>query len=102
ANRFDAAHRQIAADQASGKMPKRKVLPADYIARRSLFLPETARYEWIMQQASVGGADLPKLVTNAMAAIEAEFEPLLGVLPKEYGIFESKVLEDAVFLGQYA
>ena len=32
ANRFEAAHRQIEADQASGKMPKRKVLPADYIA----------------------------------------------------------------------
>jgi len=26
ANRFEAAHRQIQADQASGKMPKRKVL----------------------------------------------------------------------------
>ncbi len=35
ANRFEAAHRQIEADQASGKMPKRKVIPADYIARRS-------------------------------------------------------------------
>ena len=80
ANRFDAAHRQIEADQASGKMPKRKVLPADYIARRSLYLPEKARYDWIMQQAAVSGADLPKLVTDAMTAIEAEFEPLLGVL----------------------
>jgi type I restriction enzyme M protein len=40
ANRFEAAYRQIEADQASGKMPKRKVLPADYIARRSLHLPE--------------------------------------------------------------
>ena len=58
ANRFDAAHRQIEADQASGKMPKRKVLPADYIARRSLYLPERARYDWIMQQAAVGGTDL--------------------------------------------
>src|SRR5712691_386034 len=28
ANRFEAAHRQIEADQTSGKMPKRKVLPA--------------------------------------------------------------------------
>ena len=27
ANRFDAAHQQIEADQASGKMPKRKVVP---------------------------------------------------------------------------
>ena len=94
ANRFDAAHKQIEADQASGKMPRRKVLPADYIARRSLYLPEKARYDWIMQQAAVSGADLPKLVTDAMTAVEAEFEPLLGVLPKDYGIFETNVLED--------
>ena len=94
ANRFDAAHKQIEADQASGKMPRRKVLPADYIARRSLYLPEKARYDWIMQQAAVSGTDLPKLVTDAMTAVEAEFEPLLGVLPKDYGIFETNVLED--------
>lgn len=49
ANRFEAARKQIEADQASGKMPKRKVVPADYVARRSLYLPECARYEWIMQ-----------------------------------------------------
>jgi len=69
ANRFDAAHRQIEADQASGKMPKRKVLPADYIARRSLYLPEKAQYDFIMQQATTSGADLPKLVTEAMTAM---------------------------------
>jgi type I restriction enzyme M protein len=94
ANRFDVAHRQIEADQAAGKMPMRRVLPADYIARRSLFLPEKARYDWIMQQAAVRGTDLPKVVTDAMNAIEAEFEPLQGVLPRDYGIFETKVLED--------
>jgi len=98
ANRFEAAHRQIEADQASGKMPKRKVLPADYIARRSLYLPEEAGYDWIMQQAAVSGADLPRLVTEAMTAIETEFEPLLGILPKDYGIFETKVLEDLMRL----
>src|SRR3990172_2154663 len=94
ANRFEAAHRQIEADQASGKMPKRKVLPADYIARRSLYLPAKARYDSIMQRAATSGADLPKLVTDAMTAIEAGFEPLQGVLPKDFGIFEPKVLED--------
>lgn len=98
ANRFDVAHKQIEADRASGKMPKRKVLPADYIARRSLYLPEKAQYDWIMQQAATSGADLPRLVTDAMTAIEAEFEPLLGVLPKDYGIFETKVLEDLMRL----
>jgi len=98
ANRFEAAHRQIEADQASGRMPRRRVRPADYVARRSLYLPEKARYDWIMQQAAVSGADLPKLVTEAMTAIEAEFEPLAGVLPKDYGIFEPKVLEDLMRL----
>jgi type I restriction enzyme M protein len=98
ANRFEAARRQIEADQASGRMPKRKVLPADYIARRSLYLPEKARFDWIMQQAALGGADLSKLVTEAMTAIEAAFEPLAGVLPKDYGIFETKVLEDLMRL----
>lgn len=94
ANRFDEAARQIEADRASGKMPKRKIVPADYIARRSLYLPETARYDRIMEQAAVSGGDLPTLVNDAMTAIESEFEPLQGVLPKEYGIFEPKVLED--------
>jgi type I restriction enzyme M protein len=80
ANRFEAATRQIEEDQASGRMPKRKVLPADYLRRRALWLPEAARYDVIMQQAATSGSDLPKLVAEAMTAIEAGFEPLQGVL----------------------
>jgi len=98
ANRFEAAHRQIAEDQASGKMPKRKVQPEDYIRRRALWLPEPARYDWIMDKAATSGADLPKLITEAMTTIEAGFDPLAGVLPKDYGIFEPKVLEDLMRL----
>jgi type I restriction enzyme M protein len=98
ANRFEAATRQIEEDQASGRMPKRKVFPADYLRRRALWLPEAARYDVIMQQAATSGSDLPKLVTDAMTAIEAGFEPLQGVLPKDFGIFETKVLEDLMRL----
>jgi type I restriction enzyme M protein len=98
ANRFDAAANQIADDQAAGRMPKRRVQPADYIRRRALWLPEPARYDYIMDKASVDPAGLPKLVTEAMTAIEAGFEPLQGVLPKDYGIFEPKVLEDLMRL----
>ena len=98
ANRFETARQDIEDDQASGRMPKRKVVPADYLRRRALWLPENARYDWIMQQAALRGADLPRLVTEAMTAIEGEFEPLQGVLPKDYGIFETKVLEDLMRL----
>jgi type I restriction enzyme M protein len=98
ANRFDAAAKQIQEDQASGRMPKRKVLPEDYLRRRALWIPEKARYDWIMEKAATSGTDLPKLVTDAMTAIEAAFEPLQGVLPKDFGIFEPKVLEDLMRL----
>jgi type I restriction enzyme M protein len=98
ANRFEAAAAQIAADQVAGRMPKRKVLPADYLKRRSLWLPEEARYDVIMRKASSEPKGLPKLVSEAMKAIEAEFEPLKNILPKDYGIFEPKVLEDLMRL----
>jgi len=98
ANRFEAATKQIQEDQAAGKMPKRPPVNADYVSRRSLWLPERARYDVIMDKAATSGSDLPKLVTRAMTAIESEFEPLQGVLPKEYGIFEPKVLEDLMRL----
>src|SRR5258708_27131717 len=94
ANRFDDATRQIAEDKAAGKMPKRAVIDQDYVRRRALPLPESARYDWIMTQASSGKEPLPKLVTNAMKTIEEKFEPLKGVLPKNYGIFEPKELEE--------
>jgi type I restriction enzyme M protein len=98
ANRFEAATKQIQEDQAAGRMPKRPPVNADYVSRRSLWLPERARYDVIMDKAATSGSDLPKLVTRAMTAIESEFEPLQGVLPKEYGIFEPKVLEDLMRL----
>lgn len=96
ANRFDAATKLIEADQKSGKMPKRKVIPADYISRRSLFLPEDARFDNIIIKATNDAKGLPALLTEAMNAIEAVFEPLQNVLPKDYGIFagEEKTLED--------
>jgi type I restriction enzyme M protein len=94
ANRFEEARRQIEEDQAANRMPKRKVLPADYHRRRALYLPEPARFDWIIQQAAVSGSNLPQLVSEAMIAVESGFDPLQGVLPKDFGIFEPKVLED--------
>src|SRR6266487_3914353 len=59
ANRFADATQQIEQDQASGKMPKRKVTSDDYLLRRSLFLPVEARYDDIMESAALSGSDLP-------------------------------------------
>jgi len=92
ANRFDVATRQIEEDQKSGRMPKRSPLKEDYIKRRALFLPEKARYDYILGLPK--STNLGQTLIEAMDAIEADFEPLQGVLPKEYTIFENIVLED--------
>jgi len=91
-NRFEAVTRQIEADQASGRMPSRPPIRDDYVKRRALFLPEEARYDSIM--ALPKEEDLDLVLVDAMTAIEKAFEPLDGVLPKEFTIFERTVLED--------
>lgn len=84
--------RQIEADQASGRMPRRPLIKDDYVKRRALYLREEARYGSIM--ALPKEEDLDLTLVDAMTAIEKAFEPLDGVLPKESTIFERTVLED--------
>jgi hypothetical protein len=58
----------VEAGQASGKRPRRTVRPEDCIAHRCLNLPESARYDWIMRQASGSDADLQRLVNEFLDA----------------------------------
>ena len=91
-NRYQAALAAIQADQAAGKMPNRPLGKADFIKRRALMLPEAARYDTLLRlpsETNIGSA-----LVDAMNAIEADFEPLAGQLPKDYDRFEKKVLED--------
>ena len=91
-NRYHAALTSIQADQAAGTMPKRPLSKADFIKRRALMLPEAARYDTLLQLPS--GASLGAALVAAMDAIEADFPPLVGQLPREYDRFENKLLED--------
>ena len=91
-NRYETALRQIKADQTAGKMPKRPLVKGDFIKRRALLLPETGRYDYLLKLPT--GASLGTALVDAMNAIEAEFEPLRGQLPKEYDKFEDTLLED--------
>lgn len=91
-NRYQAALQAIQADQAAGKMPNRPLGKADFIKRRALMLPEAARYDTLLKLPS--GANLGAALVDAMNAIEADFEPLAGQLPKDYDRFENKLLED--------
>jgi len=91
-NRYQAALAAIQADQAAGKMARRPLDRADFIKRRALMLPQAARYETILKLPS--GTNLGTAIVAAMNAIEADFEPLAGQLPKDYDRFENRLLED--------
>ncbi|MBE0545547.1 MAG: SAM-dependent DNA methyltransferase [Verrucomicrobia bacterium] len=91
-NRYNDALREIQADQAAGKMPKRPLTAADFKKRRALMLPKEARYDALL--ALPKGSNLGTALVEAMNAVERDFTPLLNQLPKDYAKFENTLLED--------
>lgn len=73
-------------------MPKRPLTKADFIKRRALLLPQMARYDTLLSLPS--GSNLGSALVAAMNAIEMDFPPLQGSLPKDYDRFDNKLLEN--------
>jgi type I restriction enzyme M protein len=83
--KFSDAEKQM--PQSSGR---RKIGKADYQARGVLFLPEKARFSYLLDLPE--GTDIGKAINEAMKAIEAENEDLKDVLPKTYNSLEKSLL----------
>lgn len=90
-NRYHLARHEIEAAQAAGTMPQRPLVKADFIKRRALKLPEEARFETLLNLPE--GSNLAKALEDAMDAVERDFPPLLGQLPKEYQKLDNDLLE---------
>lgn len=74
-----------------------KVLPVeanDFITKSALFLPEKARYEYLLSLPD--NSDVGKAVNDAMELIEKQSAQLTGVLPKTYTSFKSDILHDLI------
>lgn len=61
---------------------ERPVSSADYHARGVLFVPEKARFSYLIELPE--GTDMGKAVNDAMKEIEAENKELAGILPKTF------------------
>jgi type I restriction enzyme M protein len=90
-NRYYAALAAIEADKATGKMPDRPLVEADFRRRRAMMLPAEARYDLILETPK--GGQLGAALTMAMKTVEDHFPPLAGQLPKDYERFEDELLE---------
>ena len=87
-HRFQPLHQELEG-QSSGR---RTIGPADYKAEGVLYLPEQARYDYLLELPE--SEDIGQKVNEAMEAIEEENPELADVLPKDYKQFEDPVLKD--------
>ena len=67
---------------------ERPISSADYHARGTLFVPEKARFSYLIELPE--GTDMGKAVNDAMKEIEAENKELAGILPKSFQILENR------------
>jgi len=67
---------------------ERPVSSADYHAQGTLFVPEKARFSYLIELPE--GTDMGKAVNDAMKEIEAENKELAGILPKSFQMLENR------------
>lgn len=84
--RFEQAHGELK-DKGTGR---RAIGKADYHARGVLYLPEHARYSYLLDLPE--GNDLGKATNEAMKLVEQENAELAGVLPTTYNRLENETL----------
>lgn len=74
--------------------PVRGVRPIeknDFLTAKAIFLPENAQWSTIANLPD--SVDLGEYINEAMRSIESEYEALIGVLPKEYNLFDKDLLQ---------
>lgn len=88
-NRFSMAEKELAKKtRVAGS--RRAIGKADYQAGGVMYLPEHARYSYLLKLPE--GENIGKTVNEAMKAIEAENEDLKDVLPKTYTRLDNDTL----------
>lgn len=78
----DVRFSQVEKELAGKATGRRQIGKADYQARGVMYVPETARYEYLRSLPE--GADIGQAINRAMEAIEVENPDLQGVLPHDY------------------
>lgn len=87
-HKFTEIEKELKKQQSSSI--RRKIGKADYQARGVMYLPDDARYSYLLNLSE--GRNIGKAVNDAMKAIESENEELKGVLPQTYTRFENDLL----------
>jgi type I restriction enzyme M protein len=63
----------------------------DFLTAKAIYLPDNA--QWFTLANLPESEDLGEHINEAMRSIETEYEALLGVLPKDYNLFDKDLLQ---------
>lgn len=85
--RFEKATKELSKLKSSSR---RGITPDDYRAKSVLYLPEKARYGYLLNLPE--GEKLGEIINDAMREIEAHNEQLKEILPKQYNRFDNALL----------
>ena len=91
-NRFLMVKKEVEANLPSRGGVTRPITKEDFTRKSALFLQPEAQYDYLLSLPS--DQDVAGAIINAMELIEKNYDPLKGVLPKDYQIFESDVLKN--------
>ena len=84
-------------EELAGKVSGRRTIgKADYQAKGVMYVPDVARFSHLKTLPE--GSDMGAAVNKAMEAIETENPDLKGVLPRDYGRFDSPLLTELLRL----
>lgn len=83
----------VVEQELAGRSSRRRTVgKTDYQAKGALFLPETARFDYLLNLPEA--EDLGGAINAAMKAITDENEELGGALPRDYNSLEKPILRE--------
>jgi len=89
--KFTTAKNEIESESKStASKRQRPITPEDYQSRGVLFVPEHARFSYLI--ALPEGTDMGKAVNDAMKEIETQNKELAGILPKNYNLLDNPAI----------
>lgn len=93
--RFKVVDKEIKDNRARATGRRIPIEPADYAKRGAMFIPEEARYDYLLNLPG-DEANLGNKVNDAMSALEKENPQLSGVLPKNYTDLGNDLLRETL------
>jgi len=92
--RFNAVTKEVEDSLPSRGGQKRQAAKDDYTKRRSIYLRKESKYEYLVSLK--GEENLGQAINKAMDLIEADYNGLKGVLPRNYEVHSDTLLRSLI------